>query len=409
MKEEHIEDRSSEHQSREEERSSAKMGSTNSQSDASFKNTEDEDTSHLEDSNEDELSKRASSIDKDEDSVNKEIEQEDEAEDEEDVEYTESTEEKSAKEESSEKEDFPYLNEESETDNRSIETEESPKYEEDKREEENPETNNKAERRKEKSYHSREDLSLSEGEDIIECRETMFPIRKEKKEQRKSTLENPLRKIVKLNEEEINKLHQIQWEEFSHGLKQQEKRIELREKGWKINNKPLMWRYEIDHYEDIARPICEEEVINRFRKYIEKPQSESSQQLMPSPCSYSKNSGGKRRKNIREVDLKKVKEAIETGRLRGIQEKLRKEAKEEQRMLNNARNLHVKLKEIGHQSEETEIFSLLSQRYIFQKKDIIFLIEDALEDLASIHNRMQENNQYFYKCIEFIEQKIKID
>lgn len=399
--EEYIEDRSSSNRSEEERNNETKSESRDTQEDIGFKKEGDK-MNQIRDSEEEEFQRTLLSSHEETSNADKPMHPEDEEE------YNESMEEKRSAG-SSEKEDFFYLDEKTEQDERDsdIPLPEYSDYEKIKGHEISS-VDDITESKETQIYYSKEDSELSEGEDIIECRETMFPTRKDKKKKRES--DEPPRKTVKLNEEEINNLHQIRWQEFSEYMSQQEKKIEMRERGWKPNSKPLLWKYEIEQYEDTSGPIGEDAVIERFRKNIEKTNKESPQKFIaPGPCPYSKKIAGKKGKNIREIDLKRIKEKVETNRILQIQEKLREEAKDEQRMLNSARNLHVELKEKGHQTESSEIFTLLSQRYIFQKKSIVNLIQEALDDLSFIHNIMQENNQYFFKCLDFIEQKIKID
>ncbi|KAI5188848.1 hypothetical protein NEMIN01_0216 [Nematocida minor] len=256
-------------------------------------------------------------------------------------------------------------------------------------------------------YYNKEESNSSEGEDIIEYRETTLPVRSAEHSRKRDAAEEDAKKARKMANQEIGEMHQMEKQQFVEDMKEQEKRVEMRERGWKANSRPLIWKYEIEGHEDETEPINEEAVIEKFRNNIEKtyikhPKKYSTEQ-------YYNKTHSKKKKNLNETELKRIKDRIETNRLLEVQANLRRRTKEEQGMLNKTRNLHVKLKEIGHQTEASEIFALLTQEYIFQKKDIVHFMGDSLNNLSSIHNKVAESTDYFLRCLEFIEQKITIE
>lgn len=250
-------------------------------------------------------------------------------------------------------------------------------------------------------YYDKEESRTSE-EDIIEGREeTTLPIASEKEGKRKGEPEEP-RKAQK--EEYTPELREEKILEYIESI---EKKIELREKGWKPNNKPLIWKYTVESYQDESEPINDEAVIERFRSHMEKPYIKYHKKL--NTDQYYNSIQKKKKKPATPAELKELKERMENNRIVEIQKILRKRTKEEKEMLNKTRNLHVKLKEIGYQTEASDIFALLTQEYILQKKDMVSFMENAINTLSYIQNRKEDGAQYLSKCIEFIEQNVTVE
>ncbi|KAI5159108.1 hypothetical protein NEAUS03_0021 [Nematocida ausubeli] len=261
------------------------------------------------------------------------------------------------------------------------------------------------------SYHPKEEENSCEEDDIIECRETTLPTKTENSKKRHLEDQDAPSKVAKTESIEEAKSYPVSNEADEKMQAYLEKNtsqiLDLRERGWKRNSRPLLWRPSVEAYEEEISQVNEEAILQRFRTQIENPSMFNVRKIKADP--YYAKQQIRSRKNLTKSDLLRVKERMETSKIIEVQQVLRRKTRMEKDMLNKTRNLHVKLKEIGHQTEASDIFALLTQEYIFQKKDIVQSMENMLNDLSYIHNRAGENKQYLLKCIDFIEQSVVIE
>ncbi|EIJ94967.1 hypothetical protein NEPAR06_1295 [Nematocida parisii] len=262
----------------------------------------------------------------------------------------------------------------------------------------------------EEKYSDKTEVSNSE-DDIIEYKETTLPTKSEINSKRHLSQDDHPAKITKTDSTpEINKANFNQEENIAI-LEEIDKssiqKTEMSNKGWKYNNRPLLWKPTIEAYEDDVGVIDEEAIIHKFRAHIEYPSMYNVRKITADPY-YTKISA-RNKKPLSRHALLKVKERLENNKILEVQRSLRRRTLEEKNMLNKTRNLHVKLKQMGHKTEASNIFALLTQEYIFQKKDIVQSMENTINTLSYINNRLVENEQYLLKCLDFVNQKVTIE
>ncbi|KAH9386408.1 uncharacterized protein NEMAJ01_1304 [Nematocida major] len=251
-------------------------------------------------------------------------------------------------------------------------------------------------------YYDKDESETSEEEDIIEGREETTLSIPEESGKRKKKSSDGLKKIMKECANELEKQRKL-----PECMVMEDTIIKMRERGWKPNCKPLIWKYKVAKFADEPDELSEDSVLEKFRCLIEAPESKLSKSIGVD-SRYSKKAQKKKKSMALEM-LGEAKSQISSSRLLDMQKMMRQRAKEEKEMQNTARNLHVKLKEIGYQTEASEILALLTQEYICQKADIVKKIEASINTVSAINSKKAESMQYLLKCIAFVEEKFDVD
>lgn len=182
-------------------------------------------------------------------------------------------------------------------------------------------------------------------------------------------------------------------------------RVKNRERGLKANNKPLIWRREIEEYPDEQYPIREKGVVSLFNERIHRP---NLYRPFKFDQYYLKERKERRKRNkvIIEKDIKYAANLLQMTYLSQIRKRLRNIIKKENKEAHAARNLHLDLKQTGYKTEGSLLFSIIAKRSFIQKERIAHKMEKILNRLTSIQERVKPYTEYAQKCIDLFAQRI---
>ncbi|KAI5190488.1 hypothetical protein NECID01_0994 [Nematocida sp. AWRm77] len=169
---------------------------------------------------------------------------------------------------------------------------------------------------------------------------------------------------------------------------------------------PLKWRHKIEEYADESYRINDLAVLRIFRDKIEKVYT---QRRRIYDQYYNQQRETPQRRHLTSEDdlMLESKKLIET-RLVTVRDRLRSRIIKERHRTNLARRLHVKMKQVGYDTEGARIYSLLAREVVLQKNDIVKEMERIVNKLTALYSKVLVDARYAQKCAEFLERKIQI-
>ncbi|OAG31668.1 hypothetical protein NEDG_00143 [Nematocida displodere] len=204
-------------------------------------------------------------------------------------------------------------------------------------------------------------------------------------------LEEGDRDILESPEEEVHTRTQV-----NH-----EKRAHLRDRGYKRNNKPLIWKTEIEEYIDEPTFLNDGAVLKIFTEKVERAYTPRRLRY----DLYYKNLPLQSDCNTNEEELMEGSKQLIESQIVTVRERLRLRIKEENCLLHKSKRLHVVLKQFGYMSGASSIYALLAKSYVTGKRAILTEMEVITNRLSSLYARILIDARYLQKCSEFLERK----
>ncbi|KAI5180957.1 hypothetical protein NEOKW01_1198 [Nematocida sp. AWRm80] len=186
-------------------------------------------------------------------------------------------------------------------------------------------------------------------------------------------------------------------EEYERILDYSNIRVNNREKGYNVNNKPLLWKEEIEEYTDELEPIKEPLVIKEFRERIE--QRNTNRNIINDQ--YYNHHTKEIKQAIPEHELRDT-ETLKNTPNHWTRDTLREVYKEQSSGLYHPANIHVSLKYHGYTTESFKLFSVISKEYILQRRIILEEIDLVLNTISDICNVIHRDNRYKKRCADLI-------
>lgn len=178
-----------------------------------------------------------------------------------------------------------------------------------------------------------------------------------------------------------------------------------REEGYKANDKPLIWRQEIEEYPNEKKEIDDLEVLRTFISKIEdKP---PVMRKMATDQYYATQKGkekeaSKRVHAAKSALLKGNRLLLETHLLY-VRDKIRENIKSENTDMHRARKLHVWLKQQGYTTESSLLYAAITKAYVQEKRTIIAKMESIANKISQLHVNIRADASYIQKCAEFLD------
>ncbi|KAI5170571.1 hypothetical protein NEFER03_0030 [Nematocida sp. LUAm3] len=186
---------------------------------------------------------------------------------------------------------------------------------------------------------------------------------------------------------------------------EQSDRVASREKGFKANGKPLLWKEEIEEYSiDNAENILslnENAILEVFQNKV----LESSIFRIPTADAFYREELRKKKIGYQwktEEELKAIKTRLLSNFVPHAQKSIRKRKIEEYRIFNSIRQLHVNMKQKGYNTATSSMFSVLAKEYLIQKKDILHWMKNLSNLLMKMEMDIEDDVKYVQKCIDFM-------
>lgn len=178
-----------------------------------------------------------------------------------------------------------------------------------------------------------------------------------------------------------------------------------REEGYKANDKPLIWRREIEEYPDEGKEVDDLEVLRTFiSKMEEKPpvlRKISSDQYYATQKEEEKDSD-RIVQSAKSALLDGSRLLLET-RLLHVRDQIRESIKIENTDMHRARRLHVWLKQQGYMTEPSLLYAAITKAYVHEKRTIIAKMESIANKISQLHVNIRADASYVQKCAEFLD------